>query len=119
MQFPQLIKWRVIMARKQLKTLTEPMYYILLNLIEPIHGYGIMKKIEDSTDGRVKVGAGTLYSLLSRFLKEDIVSIVSVKDGKKTYCLTEKGKSVLQDEYDRLKLLVIDGNIALGEGSHE
>lgn len=107
------------MARKQLKTLTEPMYYILLSLIEPSHGYGIMKKIEDSTGGRVKVGAGTLYSLLSRFLKEEIVKIVSVQEGKKTYSLTEKGKSILQAEYNRLKLLVKDGSIALGEDTNE
>lgn len=107
------------MARKQLKNLTEPMYYILLNLIEPIHGYGIMKKIEDSTGGRVKVGAGTLYSLLSRFLKEEIVSIVSIEEGKKTYCLTEKGKGILKEEYNRLKLLVKDGTIALGGDADE
>ena len=50
------------MAREQLKTLTEPMYYILLMLSEPQHGYGIMQEIEKHTGGRVKVGAGTLYN---------------------------------------------------------
>ena len=67
------------MARKQLQNLTEPMYYILLSLIEPLHGYGIMKKVETLTKGRVKVGPGTLYSLISRFEKEGIVIKVSTQ----------------------------------------
>jgi len=61
-----------IMAKEQLKTLTEPMYYILLTLSEPQHGYGIMQEVERRTEGRVKIGAGTLYNLLSRFEDENI-----------------------------------------------
>ena len=80
------------MARKQLKTLTEPMYYILLCLLKPMHGYGIMQRIDEITGGRVKVGPGTLYALISRFEKEEIVIKVSSDNGKKTYILTEKGK---------------------------
>ncbi len=40
-----------IMAKEQLKTLTEPMYYILLTLSEPQHGYGIMQEVERRTEG--------------------------------------------------------------------
>lgn len=61
------------MAREQLKTLTEPMYYILLTLIDPQYGYGIMREVDRRTLGRVKIGAGTLYSLLSRFEEEGII----------------------------------------------
>ena len=103
------------MARKQLQNLTEPMYYILLNLIEPIHGYGIMKKISEMTNGRVKIGAGTLYSLLSRFEKEDIVIRVSVEEKRKIYKLTDKGKDILIQEHTRLKQLVLDGDLKLGD----
>lgn len=103
------------MARKQLQNLTEPMYYILLNLIEPIHGYGIMKKISEMTNGRVKIGAGTLYSLLSRFEKEDIVIRVSVEEKRKIYKLTDKGKDILIQEHIRLKQLVLDGDLKLGD----
>lgn len=103
------------MARKQLKTLTEPMYYILLCLLNPMHGYGIMQRIDEITKGRVKVGPGTLYALISRFEKEEIVIKISSENGKKTYTLTEKGKEILNDEYDRLNQLVNDGAVLGGE----
>ncbi len=106
------------MARKQLQNLTEPMYYVLLCLREPLHGYGIMKQIDDMTDGRVKVGPGTLYNLIARFEKEEIVRQVSSTRKKKTYVLTDKGQFLLDEEWQRLKQLVRDGERIL-EGYHE
>ncbi|MBK5251548.1 MAG: helix-turn-helix transcriptional regulator [Peptostreptococcaceae bacterium] len=102
------------MARKQLQNLTEPMYYILLSLLSPIHGYGIMKNIEKMTEGSVRVGPGTLYSLLSRFEKEDIVVKTLAEEGKKNYVLTDKGMEILMKEHTRLKKLVSDGDMTLG-----
>ena len=55
------------MARKEFQTLTEQMFYILLVLRQPHHGYEIMQQIDEITHGRIKVGAGTLYTLLSQF----------------------------------------------------
>ncbi|MCM1988335.1 PadR family transcriptional regulator [Oceanirhabdus seepicola] len=107
------------MARKQLQNLTEPMYYVMLSLMQPIHGYGIMKNVDKITEGRVKVGAGTLYSLLSRFEKEEIVKKVSSEEGKKIYILTDKGLEILEEEHRRLKQLVKDGNVLLKEGKYE
>ena len=72
------------MSKKQnVKALTQPMYYILLSLKESRHGYEIMQYIDWLTDGRVKVGPGTLYSLLSRFEEDDYIEMVSSEDGKK------------------------------------
>jgi DNA-binding PadR family transcriptional regulator len=105
------------MARKQLKNLTEPMYYILLSLLEPMHGYAIMQNIKHMTDGRVKVGPGTLYSLISRFEKEHIIKKVSTQESKKTYITTDKGRHILKEELTRLKQLVKDGNMLLA-GEH-
>ncbi len=102
------------MARKQLQNLTEPMYYILLCLLKPLHGYGIMQEVDKITKARVKVGAGTLYALLSRFEKEDIVVKTEVINSKKNYIITEKGKKLLVDEHKRLKQLVLDGDNLLG-----
>jgi DNA-binding PadR family transcriptional regulator len=99
-----------IMAKEQLKTLTEPMYYILLTLSEPQHGYGIMQEVERRTEGRVKIGAGTLYNLLSRFEEENIIVQISEENRRKTYTLTDKGLNILMDEYQRLKQLVSDGS---------
>lgn len=98
------------MARKQLQNLTEPMYYVLLCLKTPLHGYGIMRKVDAITQGRVKVGPGTLYNLIARFEKEGIVEKVSDTDKKKTYKLTLKGHTLLDEEWCRLKRLVADGD---------
>lgn len=98
------------MAREQLKTLTEQMYYILLTLTEPRHGYGIMQEVESRTEGRVRIGAGTLYNLLSRFEEEDIIVQTSEENRRKIYALTDKGLTILKDEYQRLKQLVSDGD---------
>lgn len=103
-------------AREQLKNLTEPMYYVLLSLITPQYGYGIMQKVEQISGGRVKVGAGTLYALLSRFQREDIIKQVGDDGRRKTYCLTERGVEILKDEYGRIKHLVCDGMPYLEKG---
>lgn len=97
------------MAREQLQNLTEPMYYILLALVEERHGYEIMQTIEQFTDGRVVVGPGTLYALLARFQKEGFIKLVSEDGRKKTYILTAEGKDVLEEEISRLKQLIKDG----------
>ncbi len=107
------------MSRKQLQNLTEPMYYVLLNLLSPIHGYGIMKNIEKMTSGQVKVGPGTLYSLLSRFEKEEIVTKALAEEGKKIYIITDKGREILMREHTRLKRLIADGDMVLEERHNE
>lgn len=86
------------------------MYYILLALSEPQHGYGIMQEVERRTEGRVKIGAGTLYNLLSRFEEENFIVQISEENRRKTYTLTDKGLDILSEEYQRLKQLVLDGS---------
>ena len=104
------------MAREQLKTLTESMYYILLTLLKPQHGYGIMQEVDHLTKGRVKVGAGTLYNLLSRFEEEEIITQVVEENRKKVYLISEKGLAILRAEHQRLNQLVDDGNLLLNGG---
>lgn len=99
------------MARKKLETLTEQMYYVLLSLWEgPRHGYGIMQDVAERTQGRVNVGAGTLYALLARFGAEDLIVLDSLDDTRKTYRLTDKGRQVLREEFRRLRRQVADGS---------
>lgn len=91
------------MARGQLQTLTEPMYFILLAVAKrPAHGYEIMRIVAEVSCERVKVGAGTLYALLTRFEKEGIVRCVGDDGRRKTYALTDKGAEILKQEYERL-----------------
>lgn len=90
------------MAREQLQTLTEPMFYILLALLKPMHGYEIMQTVSAISENRVKVGAGTMYALLTRFEQEEIVRQISDDGRRKTYEITHKGRELLDKEYARL-----------------
>ena len=103
------------MARKKLDTLTEQMYYLLLALHEPGHGYAIMERVRELTDGRLQIGPGTLYTLLSRFEGEGLIRLTAVADNRKVYGLTQRGKEELQHEYDRLRRLVADGEAIFGK----
>ena len=96
------------MARKKLDTLTEQMYYVLLSLTKERHGYGIMQYVSELTGGRVAIGAGTLYALLSRFEKEKILTPAAEEGRRKIYRLTPKGEALLRGEMDRLRMLLAD-----------
>ena len=103
------------MARERLQTLTEPMYYILLALTEERHGYEIMKTIEEFTEGRIIIGPGTLYALLSRFEEKGFIDLLSFENRKKTYKINEKGRALLDEEIHRLKTLILDGEKILDD----
>ena len=85
------------MARKKLDTLTEPMYYVLLSLVEERHGYGVMQYASQLTGGRVAIGAGTLYALLDRFERDGLIIRTRLEDNRKYYRLTADGRKVLDN----------------------
>lgn len=95
--------------------LTEAVYYILLSLMEPMHGYGIMQNVERLSGGRVKLAAGTLYGAINTLLEKGwIVAAVedesSGRNRKKEYLITEQGKEMLRGEIARLRELIENGN---------
>ncbi len=102
------------MPREQFQNLTEPMYYILISLIEERCGVDIMASVEELSKGRVNVGPGTLYALLGRFEKEGMIRETEVVGRKRSYIITKKGLGILKDEYTRLVMLVKDGKSFLG-----
>ena len=61
------------MPREQFQNLTEPMYYILMSLMKERCGVDIMEAVLEISRGRVKVGPGTLYTLLGKFQKENMI----------------------------------------------
>ncbi len=91
--------------------LTEAVYYILLALTEPKHGYGIMQQTEAMSHGRLHLSAGTLYGALASLLEKGwIEQIPSLVEGrKKEYQITPRGLSQLQEELLRLEELVENG----------
>ncbi len=97
--------------------MTEAMYYVLLALQRPGHGYGMMQRIRELSRGRVEMGPGTLYGVLTRMKKERLIELSSEDERRKTYAITEAGRKALLEEYGRLKLLVEDGRVLEdGEG---
>ncbi|MFT5873785.1 MAG: DNA-binding PadR family transcriptional regulator [Clostridium sp.] len=97
------------MAREQFQNLTEPMYYILMSLLREMCGVDIMESVSEISKGRVKVGPGTLYALLGKFEKEDMIIETEVQGRKRSYIITEKGKEILLEEYKRLITMANDG----------
>ena len=98
--------------------LTEAAYYIMLSLVRPRHGYGIMQLTEELSHGRVHLAAGTLYGALSALsAKGWILPLPSGDESrKKEYILTEKGRAVLKSEVERLRELADNGEKILQEG---
>ncbi len=91
--------------------LTESTYYILLSLLSPQHGYGIMLKTEEMSHGRVRLAAGTLYGALNTLCEKGWIIQLPIEDGsrRKEYKLTEKGKAILKQEAARLRELADNG----------
>lgn len=101
--------------------LTEAVYYILLSLNEPCHGYGIMQHVEKLSKGRVRLAAGTLYGAINSLLEKNWVKALSNSSDsrKKDYQITELGYRALLNEIDRLKELYDNGLSVLKENHHE
>jgi DNA-binding PadR family transcriptional regulator len=91
--------------------LTETVYYILLTMLEPIHGYAVMQNIEKLTNGRVTLGAGTLYGAINTLLeKQWICAVAADRDSrKKEYITTDLGRKILQRELVRIEELLANG----------
>lgn len=91
--------------------LTEGVYYILLSLHTPLHGYGIMQRIEEMSSGRVRIAAGTLYGALNTLLKKGWIQALpgELSSRKKEYAIAPAGREALREELDRLRELVANG----------
>lgn len=101
--------------------LTEAVYYILLSLDTPLHGYGIMQNAERLSNGRVRLAAGTLYGALNTLLEKGWIKALpgSGSSRKKEYLLTETGRNVVMTEIARLKELLHNGEEITGGWTDE
>ena len=87
--------------------LTEVTFYILLSLYTPKHGYAVMQFIEEKTDGRLALGAGTLYGALNSLQEKGWIKPCGDIDGrKKEYIITVQGREIAEKELNRLNELV-------------
>ena len=92
--------------------LTEATYYILISLTKPLHGYGIMKKVEEMSEGRIKLAAGTLYGALNSLLSHKLIKPAGEEESnkrRKLYIRTGSGTELMKYEINRLSEMVGNG----------
>lgn len=84
--------------------LTETTFLVLLSVYKPNHGYGIMQFIEKETNGRVVLGAGTLYGAINTLLKKKWIAPLGdeTDSKKKDYVITDIGKRKAEEELKRM-----------------
>lgn len=102
--------------------LTEALFYILLSVRKPNHGYGIIQEIEELTKGRVVLGAGTLYGAIQTMEAKGWIEVYSQETGsrkKKEYIITDMGKTIFAEETVRLAELLENSKLIWEETNEE
>ncbi|NIM93652.1 MAG: PadR family transcriptional regulator [Anaerolineales bacterium] len=94
------------------KPISEATFYILLALVEPLHGYGVMKKIEELSQGTVSIGPGTLYGTISKLADARMIYKASEGERRKIYALTKLGERYLLNLIERLTIMSENGRHA-------
>jgi DNA-binding PadR family transcriptional regulator len=98
------------MPRRKLTPLPAAAFQILMSLADAdLHGYEIMRRIEEQTDGRTRVGPGTLYSSIQALLDAGFIAEVAPRsdedvndERRRYYRLTAAGRKAARDEAERL-----------------
>ena len=97
------------MPKKAMDVLTESMFYVLMAFHSgPMCGIDIAEEIERCTNGRLRIGPATLYTILGKFEKENYIEEISVEGRKRTYQITEIGRSAYREELARLRRCMED-----------
>lgn len=101
------------MAPEEHGALTEAVFYILLALHNPLHGYGIMQGVQELTKDRLIIGPGTLYGALGTLVEKGWIKQLTDNENsrRKEYIITEGGKIVFQQELERLEELLLHGKL--------
>lgn len=99
--------------------LTEAVFYILLSLYKPLHGYGIMQNVSALSGGRVTLGAGTLYGAINTLVEKNMITPCAweTDSRKKEYVITPAGKAAVEAEIRRLEELLKNGRSVAGKES--
>src|SRR5262249_15477924 len=88
--------------------LTPAMFHVLVALADgEIHGYAIMKTVEDLTGGAVRLSTGTLYGIIKRLLSDGLIressGAAKGEDRRRSSALTAFGRDVARAEAARLE----------------
>ncbi|MGI6028155.1 MAG: PadR family transcriptional regulator [Candidatus Heteroscillospira sp.] len=97
------------MGAQNNRPMTEAMFYTLMAFQkQEICGTEIAAYVSDRTDGRVRLGPGTLYTILAKFLEEKLITETAVDGRKRTYAITESGREAYKSELARLRQCIFD-----------
>jgi DNA-binding PadR family transcriptional regulator len=103
--------------------LSESTYLVLLALYQgPLHGYGIIKKIEEVSEGAFIIAPGTLYGVVNNLQKQKLIETVKEEKEsrkKKTYAITEKGKEAFELEFRRFQNMLSFTNKIVNEENED
>jgi DNA-binding PadR family transcriptional regulator len=102
--------YRSLMPKQKLNPLPSAAFQILLALAdENLHGYGIMRQVEEQTGGRMRLGPGTLYGSIQALLEGRLIEEVELSEDEKVgnerrryYRLTSSGRKLARSEAERL-----------------
>jgi DNA-binding PadR family transcriptional regulator len=86
--------------------LTDTYYYILLSLMEPKHGYLIMKAVERISKNTFSIGPASLYTSIKKLLDAELIKLVEESAQKKIYIITEKGVQFLKNDVEKKREMV-------------
>ena len=98
------------MPKQKLNPLPAAAFQILLALAgEDLHGYGIMRQVAEQTDGRIRLGPGTLYSSIQTLLEAKLIEETDAREDarigrerRRYYRLTAAGRKLARSEAERL-----------------
>ena len=97
------------MPKAAMDNLTPSMFYVLMALSkEPLCGIDIASIVDRCTEGRLRLGSATLYTILGKFEKERYIEEISVEGRKRTYRITQKGRMAYEEELTRLRQCIED-----------
>ncbi|MEU4230142.1 PadR family transcriptional regulator [Nonomuraea sp. NPDC026600] len=93
---------------KDSSVMSEPAYFVLAALLDgPLHGYGIIKRAQELSDGRVRLAVGTLYGALNRMSGSQLVVVDREETvqgrPRRYYRITEEGHRALSEEAARME----------------
>ncbi len=85
--------------------MTETGFYILLCLQKENHGYGIVQKVKEMTEGEICITPGTMYGTLSKMEKDGLIVFVREEEKRRVYEISDLGREVLSLELKRIRRL--------------
>ena len=95
--------------------LTDVAYLVLVSLTTPCHGYFIMSKVAEMTQGSVSIGPASLYTTLKKLTQVKFIRLLDDADNKKVYGITEEGLAALEVEIEKRERYAMYGRRAMKE----